>query len=116
MKRRSLKWFVLSAVLGVASFACYLWVTCGSGGVNRMSVLRIRPGMSSEEVEAVIGPHSGNHSTSLFAVGIHDSWEGNAGTITVWFDRDGKVTERHFHPLSKSLFDSVYRWMGIDAK
>jgi hypothetical protein len=126
-----MKWLVLSAVLGVAGFACYLWLTSESGGINRMSVLRIQPGMSHEDVDAVIGLPYGDHCStphnSTFLLGtrilaMHNGqgearyWYGDTGTITVYFDGDGRVTKRHFSSSTRSFFDSVYRWIGIDAK
>jgi hypothetical protein len=108
MKRRSLKWLVLCVGLVLAGVSLYIWLA-PSGGINRMSVLRIKAGMSHEEVEAVLGlPHGG------FA--NHRYWNGDTGTIIVWFDDDGKVTMRYFSPSASSFFDKVYRWIGIDGE
>jgi hypothetical protein len=114
MKRRWLKWFVLLAVLGVAGFACYVWLAPG-GGVNRMTVLRIKAGMSHEQVEAVIGlPHGGRGIVAGY--GEFREWCGDAGTINVWFDEAGRVTGRDFSPSESSCLDKVYRWIGIDTE
>jgi len=112
------------AGLGLAGFACYLLFGSGSGGINRMSVFRIKAGMSFEEVDAVIGLPHGDYSKSISSCRIHALydiggeegrfWYGTTGTITVWFDGEGKVTERHFSPSSTSMFDKFYRWIGID--
>lgn len=128
MKRRWLIRFGLVAVLGLAGSACYLWLTCGNGGINRMTVLRIKPGMSHEDVDVVIGLPYGDHSSippdvggrinRVHYVGLSETcyWHGDTGKITVLFDADGKVKERHFSSSTKSLFDSVYRWIGTDPK
>jgi len=78
-----------------------------------MSVLRIKAGMSHEEVDAVIGLPSdltGMHPCGRWTV---RHWRGLTGTITVRFD-DDRVTERHFSPSSPSMFDRFYCWIGID--
>src|SRR5262245_27997778 len=121
MKRRWLKLWVLVAGLGLASFA-YLLFASASGGINRMSVLRIKVGMSCEEVDAVIGLPHGDYSKSSFGrlplamyFGSGEEvrfWYGNTGTITVWF-ANGKVTGRYFSPSSASFFDRFYQWIGI---
>jgi len=122
MKRRWLKLLVVFAGLGLAGFLLYLWLG-PSGGINRMSVLRIKVGMSHEEVNAVIGLPHGDYSTdnSHPIIGLHKRggevrfWYGDNGAITVWIDDDGKVSTRDFSPASTSLFDKFYRWIGIDG-
>src|SRR5262245_54773275 len=106
MKRRWLVRLGLAGMLGLAGSALYLWLASGSGGINRMTVLRIKAGQSREEVEAIVGVSHGNHrsdsdeearplSTRLLALYIHGRgeacfWHGDEGTITVWFDDEGK--------------------------
>lgn len=114
MKRRSLKWLVVCVGLGLVGASLCIWLAPG-GGINRMSVLRIKAGMSHEQVEAVIGlRHSA--SASVGGRGEIREWYEEAGIITVWFDEAGKVTERHFSTEVPSFFDKLYRWIGIDSE
>jgi hypothetical protein len=114
MKKRILFRLSVLAFLALAGFACYLWLAPG-GGINRMSVLRIRGGMGPEQVEAVIGlPHGGRGI--IAGRGEFRQWCGDSGMITVWFDEAGTVTERHFWPSVPSFFDRIYRWIGIDRE
>jgi len=62
MKRRWLKLLVVFAGLGLAGFLLYLWLG-PSGGINRMSVLRIKAGMTPEQVDAVIRLPYGDYSS-----------------------------------------------------
>jgi len=80
MKRRWLKLLVVFAGLGLAGFACYLWFA-PSGGIDRMSVLRIKAGMTHEEVDAIIGgPHrdysTGNSNLIIGGLIAHPPWKG----------------------------------------
>jgi hypothetical protein len=117
--KRLLKWLLVFAGLGLAGFAWYLWLG-PTGGINRMTALRIKMGMTHEEVDAVIGLRCGDHcstpdpGTLVAARGNARFWYGDAGEITVWFDDDGKVTNRSFSPSVPSFFDKVYQWVGVD--
>jgi hypothetical protein len=128
--KRSLKWLVVFAGLALVGFGCYLWLA-PSGGINRLTALRIKTGMSYDEVDAVIGLPHGDHCSTpenpiffpgrqvhrvhIVGIGNVRYWHGDAGTITVWFDNDGKVTKRHFSPWVPSFFDKVYQWVGVDT-
>jgi SmpA / OmlA family len=79
--------------------------------INEDRFQQIRPGMTEGQVEAILGGPSGDYSTEpiVWASGMQrlpwnperaQAWTGNEGIITVWFDADGRVTVKHFQPVS----------------
>ena len=81
-------------------------VTCAAlepaPGITAANVRRIRPGMTREEVEALLGgPHHSASWENMRAVwpspwaGL---WRGSDGCVTVVFDPPGRVRGAEFRP------------------
>jgi hypothetical protein len=97
------------AIVGLGTFL--LWPSC----VTLENYYRIKEGMSRPELYSLLGP-PGNYTTgprrrlsfdaTIWTVpndnmGGHEIWEGDKATITVEFDRSGRVSGRTFSPMKK---------------
>src|SRR5262245_37855812 len=121
------RWFlrlVVVGLLGAVGFGTYLWWDSGRGGINRMTVFRIRVGSTQEQVEQLIGLKHGDHRTQPHGDFAIDSvseagcetrlWYADSGMIVVQFDNDGRVTARSYTPARASFLDHLYKLVGID--
>jgi hypothetical protein len=105
----------------------------GNPRLTKENYGRLEPGMSQEDVEALLGP-PGDFRTGptvcefmisldyLKAAGLwgknpelsEQHWDGDEAEITVFFDTDGRVVRSHLFPMgpkSVGLFDLLrWRW------
>jgi len=126
MRKRLLLRLGLLACLGLAGFALYLWwCLTGVSGITRASVWRIKVGMTTREVDSIIGVPCGDYRSNKQEVSIDGfldgvahirEWYADSGTIFVHFDAQGRVFERSYLPYSESFLDRLYQWLGIDDK
>lgn len=121
---------VLLGVLGLALAGVAVWAFVGSRplgppGVTRENAYRLRPGMSLEEAEAILGPHVLVESYKNTQV---VQWDRDGIAILAYFSgrQDGvvnvKLIERQpdgrdkgqelFGP-AESLLERVRRWLGL---
>ena len=82
-------------------------------GVTEANVHRVRPGMSPQEVAAVLGgrPDLLWHNRGIG--GWCGIWEGQQGSAPVAFSNENTVTEAVFDgPQSPSLLARLRAWLG----
>ncbi len=128
LQRRRLMLMVLGlaglTVIGVGLWAYLGRGTAGPPGVTRANAYRLHPGITLEEVEAILGP------AKLTAGGDDNylSWRGDDLTITVgWLQgrtgavaaalverrADGTVRQHRLFDRRESLLDRVRRWLHL---
>jgi hypothetical protein len=106
-------------------------------GVSEANVRRIKAGMTPEEVKSILGPRSGwtPHWRDIdreeevafpegrFKIKIPDprlvgwtkTWSGEAGRVTVYYDRAYRVTGVEYRPANPSPPSALARlraWLG----
>lgn len=75
--------------------------------INKDSFGRIEKGMTSQEVESILGGPPGNYRScfstrrrhTLVAGVTAQEWESDQGAIRVGFDEEGKVVQVAFDPV-----------------
>jgi hypothetical protein len=77
-----------------------------SDGVNRLSARRVRPGMSQQEVQAIVGKPSKAPPGRGWVC-----WTSESGSLTVFFDRDGKATYTSYLSVNPTLIDRLIDWL-----
>jgi hypothetical protein len=85
-------------------------------GVTQPNVHRIRPGMTMQEVEALLG------GPPALRLGRGAQWEGLDGVAVVFLDRDGRVVAAEFRPWedgdgpaapqAPAFFPRLRAWLG----
>jgi hypothetical protein len=99
--------------------------------IDRSRFTKIRPGMTLEEVEALLGAPAGSQSESMvpFDAGIYveeakrnlpaaagcryESWAGDCSLVVVQFGLDGKVAAKVYLNIGRvPLRDRVWQWTG----
>jgi hypothetical protein len=99
-------------------FACAIlvaWFYFRPGGINWVGYSRVRLGMSSQEVELVVGVPPGNHSSRLDWMiidywdgewhmgepggGRKETWYSDDGCLRIEYDDDGRVKYKQWHQM-----------------
>ena len=135
MRKRLLLAIAVLVALGVASAFPALWTMRSSSGITKANAAKIQRGMTSGEVEQLLGCPPGNYrtgtvkldwrvqSTALEDVIYADHgqfhleyWEGNAGSLWVCFDDEREVVESEFTPAKRpgaGFMDHFWEWLGL---
>jgi hypothetical protein len=119
--KRKLKWtaVVLAVLLLGFGAAIFLWPR---DRITAESWEKIRIGMTSEEVEKILGgpgikaPFTSQRMKAGPQVPptIH-FWLGRNGFIEIEFDNDGRVMDKYFHEIHDSesnIVDRLREWLG----
>jgi hypothetical protein len=130
-RRKLLVALTAAAVAGSMLLAGQVWLSQPHPRINRSSFTKIRPGMTLEEVEALLGAPAGSQSprTELFNPEIYvadakrslpaaaacryEWWSGDCSLVVVQFGTDGKATAKIYLNIGRvSLRDRVWQWTG----
>jgi hypothetical protein len=129
LSRKSKILALLVICLGLGFFA-YRFVT-PKPQVNRESYEKIQIGMTMNEVQDIFQAAPGDYSTGpvhlhsvkqivlagIFPRGEGNTWRGDDGEFTVWFDNQGVVTFKWvvpgFRAADYSFIDKLRRWLGF---
>ena len=118
---------LIAAALGLLAVAAALlpFLLRADGPISERNHLRVRPGTSRAEVEALYGGPPGDYRTPgargvLIKVGKEPGvdwqhWFGDAGTAAVGFDAQGRVVNTRFMtaPVPDSFFTRALRRLGL---
>jgi hypothetical protein len=91
------------------------WALSLRPGVTESNVRRIRPGMTLEQVESILGSHP-SERIDRWRGGTPDAcaWYGAGGYVIVDFRKDGGVRRADWHAdeLELSLLARLRAWLG----
>lgn len=127
---------LILAVLGAAFLTTLVvfWITAPRHPIGRDGCEAIQLGMTEREVEAILGGPAGDYTSGRPLVVVPAKpgpfltaaegrlisyvrfWKGDAGEVSVGFDRDGQVSCKRFDELTsapESLLAKLRRWLGI---
>jgi hypothetical protein len=103
-------------LLILVSVLLALWLTLflSKGRISRRNFEKIRVGMTTKEVEDILGPQ-GDYSTRPIELAGHTPhWMTNNAVIWVWFDSHGRVVSKDFVvPRSASFLEKLGLWLGL---
>jgi hypothetical protein len=116
----------LLAILAVVVLAVSGWLLWPRTGITPENAAKIRPGMTMAEVETLLGGPAGDYRTcddrglhgtvECFGEGQEQVWEGDEGSVHVWFDAAGVVLVSDFIYSQfgrATVFDKFRRWFGL---
>jgi len=123
-RRRLLVGVGAVALLGVAGFASYLWLTSLAPGVTWASFRRLRLLMSSRDVEGVLGKPHETFETPAYT---NKCWRGHEVVISATFVHDRlhsaravppdpqnpDTVHREYAPPDESFLDRIRRWLHL---
>jgi SmpA / OmlA family len=132
MRKRSVLVLVCLVTVAVACFWA-LWLAWPEEWIKREQLGRIRPGMTVEDVETILGKPTGSYpnDVAIMIVGVPESsgdfdrlfmdpggrqWVGKETAIVVAFDERARVTATYFGYLSRQqegFLTIVRRWFGL---
>jgi hypothetical protein len=108
------------ALLG--AFGAALWLGTQPSGIGRFSCLRIRVGMSPEQVEAVLGCPPGDYRSEPRVIcesWLHlpgqtrKDWYSDDGHVRVVFDVQRRVVGAYWLPRQETAIDRLAKWIGV---
>jgi hypothetical protein len=133
MTKRRAAWVGVAvvAVLALVGCAAWCWLSTIPTGINRRGFDMIQPGMTRQQVEAILSGPPGDYRT-IFVLdgsgpdpvparrgtdGYRDGvWSSDHGRIWVFFDADGKVADKACSDgigQSPSLRERIRQWLGL---
>ena len=120
MSKRRL-WLGLGGLTVLGAAAVLLWPAAPPAGISRFSCLRIRAGMSPEQVEAVVGCPPGDYRAAPQAIcemwlhqpgETHTDWYSDQGHLRIVF-ADDRFVIAYWWPYRSTVADWLLQPFGI---
>src|SRR5262249_10934433 len=121
MRRRKLMaWLLLLAFVAVAGTMGVLWLTAPTPGLTEENAVRLRAGMSVQQVQKIFGRRGVRWTRSDSCAYM---WHNETGLlVNAHFDKHGNLTTASMatHPsvwqginVNESFFDMLRRWLRL---
>jgi hypothetical protein len=132
-RRRVLRWTVVLIALSVTGLTLTPWVIALKPGVSRENLVRLRYGMTLQQVEEFLGgpPHRKSEIAAPGPMGPEPAgtvveWHGSSSQVcSLWFDTAGCLQQVNYReqpgaepeiwhaPPDIGVFDRLRRWAKL---